>query len=100
MRFPNAFPLSSVISTTAYCAAVKANPDLFAASVLLTVAPQPGSTFETTILHALKRGSRVLLYSNYPLHGRCRGGVRLLRRPEKGYSEVRGATGTLMFARE
>jgi len=58
----NGLPLNSVISTTNADTVLRANPDAFHESVLVTPVPQAGSAWEDRLMNTWQSGGKVLLY--------------------------------------
>jgi hypothetical protein len=56
------FPVNTVVSTRNLIASTKANPALYAESVLVSIVPDAGTTLEQSLLDAVGRGGKVLLY--------------------------------------
>lgn len=58
----NGFPLNTIISTTSFQSALKAKPELFNQSVLVSVVPQAGSPLEKALMSFVMNGGKLLVY--------------------------------------
>ena len=58
----NGFPLNTVVSTGNFITSLKAQPDLYRRTLLLTPAPDAGTPLESALLDSVAAGHDVLLY--------------------------------------
>lgn len=58
----NGLPLNTVISTTSFQSAILKNPNLFTASVLLTIAPDAGSALEKALIKFVEDGGKLIIF--------------------------------------
>ncbi|WP_187260674.1 hypothetical protein [Pontibacter beigongshangensis] len=58
----NGFPLNTIISTKYFGSALQHKPDMFDASVLVTIVPEAGSDFEKSLIDYVKNGGKVMVY--------------------------------------
>ena len=56
------FPLNTVITTANFVSALKAHPERFTGSVLLSPVPTGGTAWEAALLQFVKDGGKVLIY--------------------------------------
>lgn len=57
-------PVSSVITTTNFVKAVKANPNAFKGCVMISVVPEKGTEYEKEIIALAKNGLKIIFYGN------------------------------------
>jgi hypothetical protein len=55
-------PLNTVVSTTAFQSSVQQKPDLFTQSVLVTIAPEAGSSLEISLMDFVKKGGKLIIF--------------------------------------
>ncbi|MFZ4725529.1 MAG: hypothetical protein ACOYMD_08775, partial [Paludibacter sp.] len=58
----NGLPLNTVISTTSFKSVIVKNPDLFKHSILITIAPDAGSTLEKALIQFVEKGGKLIVY--------------------------------------
>lgn len=58
----NGFPLNTVVSTTGLLASLEVKPDLFRGTILITVAPEPDSPVEATLIDFVQSGGKLMIY--------------------------------------
>lgn len=58
----NGLPLNTVISTTSFPSAIISKPDLFAQSILLTIAPEAGSSLEKALIRFVEKGGKLIVF--------------------------------------
>ncbi|GAA4442225.1 hypothetical protein GCM10023091_28620 [Ravibacter arvi] len=58
----NGLPLNTVISTTSFQAAIQQKPGLFRESVLITIAPDAGTTLEKALIGFVENGGKLIIF--------------------------------------
>jgi len=58
----NGFPLNTVVATRYFQTSLQARPGLYDESVILTVVPDAGSTFEKQLMNFISTGGKVMIY--------------------------------------
>lgn len=58
----NGLPLNTVISTTSFQSVITKKPDLFTESVLITIAPESGSTLEKALIQFVENGGQLIIF--------------------------------------
>lgn len=58
----NAVPLNTVISTTSFQSVIQHTPDRFQESVLITIAPDAGSSLEKSLIQFVEKGGKLIIY--------------------------------------
>ncbi|MEL7587299.1 MAG: hypothetical protein AAGU19_11355 [Prolixibacteraceae bacterium] len=58
----NGLPLNTVISTTSFQQALTKRPGLFNESVLITIAPEAGSSLEQTLIRFVEEGGKLIIF--------------------------------------
>lgn len=55
-------PLNTVISTGSFQSATKRKPDMFDESILVTIAPEAGSSLEKSLMDFVKNGGKLIIF--------------------------------------
>jgi hypothetical protein len=58
----NGLPLNTVISTTSFQAVIAKKPDIFKESVLITIAPETGSSLEKALIRFVENGGKLIVF--------------------------------------
>lgn len=58
----NGLPLNTVISTTSFQSVIVKKPDLFKQSILITIAPDDGSSLEKALIRFVENGGKLIVY--------------------------------------
>ena len=58
----NGLPLNTVISTTSFQSVIKKRPDLFKESILMTIAPDAGSSLEKALIDFVENGGKLIVF--------------------------------------
>lgn len=58
----NGLPLNTVISTTSFQSVIKKKPDLFKESILMTIAPEAGSSLEKALIKFVENGGKLIVF--------------------------------------
>ena len=58
----NGTPLNTVISTTSFQSAINKKPDLFHESILVTIAPESGSSLEKSLIRFVENGGKLIVF--------------------------------------
>jgi hypothetical protein len=58
----NGLPLNTVISTTSFQSVIKKKPDLFKESILMTIAPEAGSSLESALMQFVQNGGKLIVF--------------------------------------
>ncbi|MEI6137621.1 MAG: hypothetical protein WCP85_00065 [Mariniphaga sp.] len=58
----NGTPLNTVISTTSFQSVINKKPDIFRESILVTIAPEAGSTLESSLIRFVENGGKLIVF--------------------------------------
>lgn len=70
------FPMNTVISTKNFCSVKKSGKNIFNESVLVSIAPSPGSEYEKQLIDFVKTGGKLMVYG--PVTNAGKGFLELL----------------------
>jgi len=55
-------PLNTIISTTSFQSVIRKNPGIFKESVLITIAPESGSSLEKSLMQFVENGGKLIVF--------------------------------------
>ena len=58
----NGTPLNTVISTTSFQSVINKKPNLFSESILVTIAPEAGSSLESSLIRFVENGGKLIVF--------------------------------------